>query len=46
MANPDIVPVEQAKSDSAEINIENASFQWPAATEPVLKNISLRVSNA
>ncbi len=44
MANPDIVPVEQAKSDSTEINIENASFQWPAATEPFLQNVNLHVS--
>jgi ABC-type multidrug transport system fused ATPase/permease subunit len=44
MANPDIVPVEQIQSNSAEIKVEDASFQWPGTTEPFLKNVSLKVS--
>lgn len=44
MANPDITPIELAKSDSAQINLDNASFNWPGATEPFLKNIDLHVS--
>jgi ABC-type transport system involved in cytochrome bd biosynthesis fused ATPase/permease subunit len=44
MATPDIVPVEQSKSESAEIKIEDASYKWAGAEEPSLKNINLKVS--
>jgi ABC-type transport system involved in cytochrome bd biosynthesis fused ATPase/permease subunit len=43
IAQPDIVPVEKSQAAGTEIILENASFTWPTATEPVLKNINMTV---
>jgi ABC-type transport system involved in cytochrome bd biosynthesis fused ATPase/permease subunit len=44
IAQPDIIPVEKSEVSQTEIRLENASFQWPSATEPVLKNINMKVT--
>lgn len=43
ISQPDIEPLDIVDTKDAQIKLENASFQWPGAPEPVLRNINLDV---
>ncbi len=43
LSNPDIKPVDKLDTKEAQIELANASFQWPGTTEPYLKNINFKV---
>jgi ABC-type transport system involved in cytochrome bd biosynthesis fused ATPase/permease subunit len=43
LSSPDIKAVDKLQTTEAQIQLKDASFQWPGATEPFLKGINFKV---